>query len=271
MAQPLPPRLPAAQDPPRRPPAAPPPRPFSLLASRPSPSPPSPHSPPMGMASEPDGALGGGILEPQLEQLSRMLEAVLRDPADLTYVRNDGFAMLSEVLMTEQVGPLADGLAPGALAALQAEDEPPSPVLTAVREVVEAALLPDGRQRFELWDSDASVVDSWIRAVPGDAEAAAAAERSDGEGRGSTKGPAALHGQGGLWQGAWQDSCNGDSQNGRETTRGDDQQIQLGPSPLLQQCLGGEAGAPLEPAALPWQPALPEPAPPAEPAPPPSA
>lgn len=128
-----------------------------------------------------DGGAGGAAaaaaaskLAPRLQPLSRMLEAVLKEPEKLKYVRHDGFALLVEVLGVEYVRHIAEQVAPGTKAALQAEEDPPAAIKEAVREVARASLLSDGSPRFELWEEEGST-DVWLRLTDVEVQARAAA------------------------------------------------------------------------------------------------
>ncbi|CAK0892419.1 unnamed protein product, partial [Prorocentrum cordatum] len=73
----------------------------------------------------------------------------------MEYVRNDGYALLSELLARPEARVALEALAPGTVALLEQGDDTPAPALAAVREAVEASRMC-GRHALDLWDD-------WVR------------------------------------------------------------------------------------------------------------
>lgn len=113
-----------------------------------------------------------GVLPPRLQPLTRMLEATLKKTKEDSGLSldDDGACLLTDLLSSELVRPLAENLCPGMAATLEKGYEPPEAIARAVVQIVREAAAADGSRRFE-FRPEGTTANGWLRLLGEPAQA----------------------------------------------------------------------------------------------------
>jgi len=111
---------------------------------------------PGGPPREPEKPAIRAARRSEIAGIRKGLEAAIRHPEELEYVRNDGFCMICELLATRFLQPAVEAF----LGEPVAGDEVPEKLMEAVRDIVRASEDDPSISRLEMWDDWIKIAES---------------------------------------------------------------------------------------------------------------